>query len=824
MRVLLFLTALLLISSTGMSTRRADAAPGAFEQKVLPLLRKRCYACHSHEGKLQGGLALDSRSGWQRGGDHGPAVKPGDVDGSLLIQAVRFRHAELRMPPSGRLPAAEIAVLEDWVRQGAPDPRVASAPAATGGVDLRRGKQFWAYRPVTQPAVPPVKNTTWPRDPTDRFILSKLENRGIPPAPDADRYTWLRRVSLDLTGLPPTPDAIQRYVSDQSPQADARVVDGLLNSTGFGERWARHWLDLTGYADQVGTSNDVFAEHAWRYRDYLIRAFNQDKPYDRLIREQVAGDLLPHKSAEERADNLVATGFLVLGDVEIVNPDKLKLETDHADQQVSKVSQAFLGQTVGCARCHDHKFDPIPQSDYYALAGIFKSTHSTHKIPYGIWSGINTVELPETSAQVTLRKGREAEHQRKLERLRQEHRETLGRQQTLTAQMSKASPGSADLKPQIDELAAKSRRLASELEHAEFFQPNSPRAFGVRDGEQTGDMRICIRGNPYALGPSVPRGFLRVASWGPSPPIPAGQSGRLQLADWLTDPRHPLTARVAVNRIWQKLFGEGLVRSVDYFGIRGEKPSHPELLDHLATRFMREGWSQKKLIRALVLSRTYRMSSKGSAESLVKDPENRLLSRMNRQRLDAEAIRDGLLVVSGELKGCDGGPGLPLEYLENTGGLKQSGVNPPNFRLSRFRPEQEFQRSVYLPVIRSSQPAPTRLRDVFDFTQPAQMAGRRPQTVVPTQALFLLNNGMVRSRAEGLAKSILSSPGETHDRLDALWLRVFNRPILAPERDEAAAFLERTRGDGGGSAAIPQASWVELAHALIESNEFLFRL
>jgi hypothetical protein len=317
---------------------------------------------------------------------------------------------------------------------------------------------------------------------------------------------------------------------------------------------------------------------------------------------------------------------------------------------------------------------------------------------------------------------------------------------------------------------------------------------------------------------------LRVASWGSAPAIPSGQSGRVQLADWLGDRRNPLTARVAVNRTWQKLFGEGLVRSVDYFGVRGELPSHPALLDHLASRFMREGWSQKRLLRSLVLSRTYRMGSGTSETAARKDPDNRLLWRMNRQRLDAEALRDAMLVAGGELKACAGGPGMPLEIVENTGLLQPKGVNPPTFNLVRFRPEQEFQRTVYLPIIRAAQPLPSRLRDVFDFTQPAQMAGRRAQTVVPTQALFLLNNDLPRKRAAGLAAAVTSEASDRTARLDSLWLRVLNRPITPPERADALAFLAGLEPLEKPENPGPPLAWVELCHSLLSSNEFLFRL
>lgn len=807
--------------------RAADASPddaAFFESKVLPLLQSRCYECHSHEKKIKGGLALDSRSGWEHGGDSGPALVPGDLAKSLLIQAVSYTDSDLQMPTKGKLPAEEIAILEQWVRQGAADPRVAEATRKKRVIDIEEGRKFWAFQPVTDPALPEVKDATWALDPVDRFILAKLEQASLRPVADADRYTWLRRVSLDLTGLPPTPAQIEEFVKDNSPNADEKIVDRLLGSRAFGERWARHWLDLTGYADQVGTSNNVFAEHAWRYRDYLIDAFNADKPFDRFIREQIAGDLLPYNSPEERAANITATGFLVLGDVEIVNPDKLKLEADQVDQQVSKVGMTFMGMTLGCVRCHDHKFDPIGVEDYYGIAGIFRSTASTHKIPYGIWSGINITELPETPQQANERQQRESAHLQKLERMKVEQAQLTKEKADITPELAKPDTDKDTFTKRRDEIAEKLKKLAGEIDHAVFFAPSVPRAFAMHDGEKPGDTHINVRGNPYAPGAVVPRGMVRVASWDKTPAIPAGQSGRRQLADWLADKRHPLTARVTVNRIWQKLFGEGIVRSVDYFGVRGELPSHPELLDHLATRFMRDGWSQKRLIRALVLTRAYRAGSGHDTLAAQKDPENRLLWRMNRQRLDAEALRDAMLAVSGQITPSTGGPSLPLEYVENTGSLKPKGVNPPAFSLKKFRSEQEFERTIYLPIVRSGQAGPARLRDVFDFTQPAQMAGKRAQTVVPTQALFLLNNELLRSRASGLAKHLTETIPNRTTRLDELWLRVMNRPITATERADATAFLDKLDPLVKGQPATEYLMWLELSHTLLSSNEFIYRL
>ncbi|MBE7496381.1 MAG: DUF1549 domain-containing protein [Verrucomicrobiaceae bacterium] len=754
----------------------AEDGTAFFEAKVLPILKQRCYECHSHESKIKGGLALDSKSGWQAGGDHGAAITPGNVSKSLLVEAVRYTNPDMEMPPKGKLTASEIEVLEKWVAIGAPDPR-SGAVSKASSIDIEAGKQFWAFQAVRDSQPPSVKNTNWPVNDVDRFILAKQESSGLTPAPDAEAHTWLRRVHLDLTGLPPTLEEISSFVTRHS--SFESVVDKLLASPAFGERWARHWLDLTGYADQIGTSNNVFAEHAWRYRDYVIRAFNSDKPFDQFIREQIAGDLIA-----PTAESITATGFLVLGDVEIVAVDKLKMEHDLVDQQVSKIGTAFLGMTLGCVRCHDHKFDPIAQNDYYALAGMFRSTSSTYKTDNGVWSSVHKADLPETVAQRAAREKQLTHHESRLKALE------------------------AELKAKTAE-KADTKALKAQIEHAKFFAPNTPKAFAVHDVEKPADMRITIRGNPYALGESVKRGTLRVASWADFPPIPPNQSGRVQLAEWLTDPRNPLTARVTVNRIWQKLFGEGLVRTVDYFGTRGEKPTHPELLDHLAVQFMKHGWSQKRLIRELVLSRTYRQRSEASGSSPY-------ALRPQPFRLDAEAIRDAMLAISGRLVPSSGGTALPLEFPENVQSLSPGAVNPPAFSFKKTRPIQEFERTIYQPVIRTAaQPGSARLRDVFDFTQPAQIAGKRAETAVPTQSLFLINSDLVRARANDIAKLVTQAEPNPGARLEALWLRVLSRPITSTERDEANAFLDSLPADK---------AWIELTHALLASNEFLLRL
>lgn len=804
-----WLLGLAVLCHSAVSTFAADM----FRDEVEPILRQRCYECHSHASKIKGGLVLDSRSGWEKGGDSGPALVPGVVEKSRLVEAVRYTNPHLEMPPKAKLPVGEIAILEKWVAAGAPDPRGPAAVVAKQGIDVEAGRQHWAYQPVRDVAPPGVQDQAWPLNEVDAFLLAKLESAELKPGPEADAHTWLRRVTFDLTGLPPTEAEIAAFVADRSPQAHERVVDRLLGTKAYGERWARHWLDLVGYAEQIGTEGKVFAEHAWRYRDYLVESFRADKPFDRFIREQIAGDLMPADSPAKRREQLIATGFLVLGDVDINAIDKLKMELDFVDAQVSKVGTAFLGMTLGCVRCHDHKFDAIGQQDYYGLAGMFRSTKTTFKTPHGIWSNVLRVplpEMPEDRASAT-------EHTKRLAGWRHEKDALAVESKSLADKTDEES------KKRRDELTAQIKKLDERIAHGEYFDPGKPQALAVADVAQPADMRLTIRGNPYALGDTMPRGLVRVAMWEPQPKIHARQSGRLQLADWIADPRNPLTARVAVNRVWQKLFGEGIVRSVDYFGTRGEKPTHPELLDYLAHRFMREGWSQKKLIRLLALSRAYRLSSAATAENRHAseiDPENRLLSHMNRQRLDAESIRDAMLVASGRLAAPAGGPGLPLEFPENISGLPITAKsNHPQFSIKTERASHNYERTLYLPVVRTgTQPGSARLRDVFDFPQPAQITSKRNETTVPTQSLYLLNADLIRQRAADLAGDLLACDGTDTARIERLWLRVLNRPVTEAEKADALVFLKDT-----GVVASASAAWTELARALFGTNEFLLR-
>ncbi|MCA9212451.1 MAG: PSD1 domain-containing protein [Planctomycetales bacterium] len=731
------------IAQNGGDTRDTDAAidDGAelFHRQIEPILKQRCYKCHSHESaKAKGGLVLDSRHGWEKGGNEGPAILPGKPDESLLIQAVR--HEGYEMPPDEMLPSREIALLEKWIAMGAHDPRE-SKSQQLGPATL------WALQPISEPAMPKVRNATWARDDLDAFILAELEQQNLSPANDADRYTLLRRVTFDFTGLPPTPAEIEDFVRDKSDQAYEKVVDRLLDSPAFGDHWARHWFDLSCYADLADIQGNVLIRDAWRYRDYVINAFNSDKPLDRFIHEQIAGDLLPYDSVEQQREQIIATGYLAIGPWTLQNYIKGQLAADVVDHQIDRIGRTFLAQTLSCARCHDHKFDPVPTADYYALAGILHSTLTTSYDGPGVWSQINHVTLPML------------------------HDEDEGVQ-----------------------------------------------ALAVQDIETPCDGRIYRRGDFQSVGDVVPRGFLQAIPASKNHVVSEG-SGRLQLAQWLTDPENPLTARVLVNRIWQHLFGSGIVRSVDYFGVHGESPSHPELLDFLALRMRdADGWSLKATVRRMVLSRTYRMASSHNSKATEIDPDNRLLWRMPRRRLQADAIRDAMLSTSGQLDQGRGGPALGLELEGNINGLGDN-VNPPTWA-GKVPDYIKNRRTVYQPFRRERPLGELEILSVFDFPHPNDVTGSRPNTTVATQALFLLNSPFVKQQAAKLARRLASDePDDERVRVDRMYLLTVSRPAAAHEVETALEFLDQCTKEIEGNRAE---AWIQLCHAILGSNGFLF--
>ncbi|MCA9199134.1 MAG: DUF1549 domain-containing protein, partial [Planctomycetales bacterium] len=639
-----------------------DAGLAFFESKIRPVLVAECYECHSQQaGKAKGGLTVDTREAIRQGGESGHAVIPGNVEESLLLSALR--HESFEMPPSKKLDDSVIDAFQQWIEMGAPDPRdsLAETASANREIDLESARTFWAFQPVVRPEVPVVESN-WPLNDVDRFVLVKQQEHQLTPVADAERRAWLRRVTFDLTGLPPTPQQVQAFLVDDSPNAYAAVVDRLLDSPQFGEHWGRHWLDVARYADSIGKTRNYPYSHAWRYRNYVIDAFNADKPYDTFLREQLAGDLLPADSNEDRAAKLIATGFLALGSHDLNERNREQFAMDVVGEQIDVTSRAIMGLTVGCARCHDHKFDPIPTNDYYALAGIFRSTELL--MGYGNRIGGNNQEdgnryhsLSETAlasrepVQSTVADDSDgppdaAQANRIIKQL-QKRRKSIQQDESLRPvqkqrRLQKLNQNLKQAQKQLKQLRQKRDAAAQPVD--------GPVAMGVRDARRIADSPVHVRGDTGNLGEVVPRGFLqvilpteRLGQTSMPVTLPKNSSGRLELADWLTSGDHPLTARVMVNRIWSHLFGEGIVRTVDNFGEMGQRPSHPELLDFLASEFMDQGWSVKQLIRQITLSRTYRLSTTDDDGNASIDGDNQFLWRMNRRRLEAEAIRDAML-------------------------------------------------------------------------------------------------------------------------------------------------------------------------------------
>jgi hypothetical protein len=814
-----------------------------FEKKVRPVLVQQCYECHSAAAKkLKGGLRLDSREGIRKGGDSGPALAPGRPENSLLIKAIGYQDPELKMPPKGKLPDAVIADLEEWVRRGAPDPRRAHGPA-TSAIASEAGRKFWAFQRPRRTSPPPVRDRSWPRSPIDQFILAKLEANGLAPGPDADRYTLLRRVTFDLVGLPPTPEEIETFASDWSPQAFAKVVDRLLASPAFGERWARHWLDLTCFADLADVDGNVVIRDAWRYRDYVIAALNQDKPFDRFILEQLAGDLLPAESAEKRREQIIATGFLAIGPWALQNYIKAQLQADVVDHQIDKIGRVFLGMSLACARCHDHKFDPVLNTDYYALAGIFHSTQTVRLDGPGVWSQIVRMPLPELPEELGARTKATQECERTVAQIREGQKRLNKERKQLASELAvleQRKPAGAAERKQPDRTAERKRlqaaqqaidqklqELADQLQLVQYNRAATPEALAVRDAEKPADCPVYIRGSFQSLGPVVPRGVFLFGITGRPAKVFPSTSGRLELAQWLTDPANPLTARVAVNRLWHHLFGAGLVRSVDYFGTRGEAPTHPELLDYLAVRFLDNGWPVKALIREMVLSRTYQMASAHNAVASGIDPGNRLLWRMNRRRHEAEAIRDAILSVSGQLDHGQGGPSLGLDIPGNVNGIGGM-VNPPTYSGKMIPASVRNRRTVYLPLFRKRPEGDLEILSVYDFPHPSEITGARASTTVPTQALFLMNSPFLKEQARRTAARLLDEKTlDDAGRVGRLHLLAFNRPASTEEIQRALVFLDEFER---ALALPPQGpdnrrweAWAQLCHALLASNEFLFK-
>jgi cytochrome c553 len=1064
-----------------------------FESEIRPLFSTHCWKCHAAE-KQQGGLRLDSRAAILTGGDLGPAATPADPDASRLVEVVEYA-GDIKMPPSGKLSEREMAAIRRWVREGMAWPAIAEPNPETPNADTDTAKAArpipWSFQPVVDPPLPEVKDAAWCDSPLDRFVLARLEADGLTPAAPADKRTLLRRAKFDLLGLPPTPQEMDAFLADDAPDAFARLIDRFLAAPEYGQRWGRHWLDVARYADSNGQDENLAYVNAFRYRDYVVDSFNKDKPYDEFVREQIAGDLLGSTDDRERFERLVATGFLTLGPKMLAEDDPVKMEMDIVDEQLDTLGGAFLGLTLGCARCHDHKFDPISTADYYALAGIFKSTqtmdnfkvvakwherslasaaeiaaiaaheaslaakkaetaaHVAHanqelvaaartrladyllaatelmeapplaslaqdatvriaaNLPpgtilreaesfdrgnvlidtanYGAGIGIilnrdalpnfveYELELPQSGAyqlelryaaaesrsvqvfvagqirksdaaaqvtgswnpdtqrwvpegifrlpagEVVLRLERSAGPFPHLDCIALIPRtvaasdpsplapEELARERGLIAgflsqwvsylteerknaesiwrpwfsyrKQADISPDrfrgnaaevatrlSAPHKPEsATNLAARYRTLIETadslgkqsppatlstpdealrsvlidakgplrpLERAETYYslanreqltklqeetaqleksapPALPQAMAVEDGKAT-DLRIHIRGSHLTLGEPSPRGFPMAFSAN-GVTLPNDASGRLQLAQWITDARHPLTSRVMANRLWRWHFGAGILRSTDNFGNLGDRPSHPELLDWLAARFVDSGWSIKSLHRLVMLSSTYQMSTVYNAVAAESDPDNRLLWRMNRRRLEAEAVRDSLIFVAGQLDTSLGGTLLksnPRDYVTST-----ASIDNTNYATQR--------RSLYLPVIRSALYDPFQ---AFDFAEPTTLKGDRESTTIASQALFMMNSEVMNEQSARLAARITAEHASDREaRVRNLYILSLGRQPIEEEIARALRFVDRYSPATPGQDPIETApAWQALCRVLLSSNEFLY--
>jgi mono/diheme cytochrome c family protein len=864
-----------------------------FETRVRPVLAKNCYACHT-QSKM-GGLQLDSHEHLMAGGKDGPVVVPGDAEASVLIQAVRQTHERFKMPPAAQLPEQEINDLAAWVKAGAVWPESAAVqPAAKGSEYVIRPDQraFWSFQLVHKPAIPKVKDTSWPHNDIDRFILAKLEEKGLRPVRPADKQDLIRRATFDLIGLPPTPEEVEAFLNDKSPNAFGKVVDRLLASPQYGERWARHWLDFARYSDEKLSHVDGRYPNAYRYRDWVIQAFNDDMPYDLFVKAQIAADLLPVKDRDKLLPGL---GFYAMSP-----------QGENQEDRVDVTTRTFLGLTVACARCHDHKYDPIPTKDFYSLQGIFNSTEfieiplapqtvvdryqrikkqiDQQKTEINDFISKQAKELSGLLAAKSVRYmlaaqqvigGADAKAVAEQEKLDQvtlerwmkylkapkEHPylkawdDAVQRGTTLDLQRL-----AEEFQHQVDAIFAEQRQIedrnyvklggaegsketvrrqSTSLESLEikkyylwrdlasepysrdgfnfiggiyFYSPKdidrwlqgewkdrlvtmranlaalekqlpSQYAFlhGIKDADHPANMRVQIRGEEDNLGEEAPRRFLQILSDGETKPFTQG-SGRLELAEAIARASNPLTARVLVNRIWERHFGQGIVRTPSNFGQMGDRPTHPELLNYLAARLVENHWSIKALHREIVLSAAYQLSTNQIPSNAAQDPDNRLIWRANMvQRLEIEALRDAILSVSGTLDLTMGGPASRLT-------------------------DDNHRRTVYGVVSRNRQdPA----LELFDFPNPSSTIEHRPVTVGPLQRLYFMNNSFITLQSKALAKRLESEASNDEARITRAYLLLYSRKPTGPEIQIGRDFLRQTNQ-----------AWPSYAQALLTSSEF----
>ena len=956
----LALTLGLIVAATCVHAADPAADLAFFENKIRPVLAEKCYKCHSVDSeKLKGGLMVDSKKSLLHGGDIGPAIEPGDADASLLIEAIRYGDPDLEMPPKGKLDASIVADFEKWIAMGAPWPDEPEPVAADGSLavqpfDLeKRRNEHWSWQPIENPVLPAVENSSWPIAPLDHFILAKLEANKLTPAGDAAPTVWLRRVYFDLIGLPPTIEQLadfeKAYTADPDT-ARATTVDSLLASPHFGERWARHWMDLARYGETAGHEFDYPIHHAHKYRDYLIRAFNADLPFDDFVREHVAGDQLAQpRQRPDIATNesILGTGFFFLNESVHAPTDVRQWEADHIDNRIDALTRGFLGLTVSCARCHDHKFDAIPTTDYYALAGYMQSSRRTDhpldpegkiaaatenlkklhqqgseilaksgshqtapvatplrkgdsrisadgwfaegaaftdlgdshwapadpgnlshpaaiahsgQLAAGAQGALRSPTFELTQPNIHLRVKTNPDAKNLIVRviidgydmnlvhtllfkgsiLKDKQLDTKGEYRWLTMQGNldkyvghrvylevldrgdswialdqillspdKTAPPNANPEMPSQTAATGLEQLAIDYRRLAKNFPRPDYAMAMIDGTPE-DEHVFIRGSHKAPGDLVPRRFL-AALGGEQQTAPAGHSGRLELAEQMLNDDNPLTSRVIVNRLWHHLFGRGIVPTVDDFGVMGQPPSHPQLLDHLATQFRGEqDWSIKAALRSIVLSRTYRMSStanpaNGESQIAETDPENRLLHRAPIRRLQAEAIRDAMLVVSETLDPQIGGPSVPVHltsFMEGRGRPKKSGPLDGDGRRSLYL---EVRRNFLNPMMLA-----------FDMPSPFSAMGRRSNSNVPSQSLVLMNDPLVQELASAWAGHLNAGADRINDRdrLSLAFRQAFAREPDAGEVDRLTAFLD--------TSSDRESAWSGLCHVLFNLKEFIY--
>jgi hypothetical protein len=761
---------------------RADDSETFFETKIRPVLSESCLRCHGGK-KVSNGLRVDSREALLKGGKSGPALLPGDADRSLLIQAIRRTHAEIQMPPDQKLPDAVVTDFAAWVKQGAPWPKKAATLHASN---------HWAFEPVHK-VDPPGDPSRWSEHPIDCFVNAKRRAAGVAPVGPAEKRVLLRRITFDLIGLPPTPDEVDAFVHDSSPDSFTKVIDRLLASPHYGERWGRHWMDVARYADTGGDNADYPIPEARFYRDYIIDAFNTDKPYDEFVREQLAGDILAKRGPPDKyAEQVIATGFLALSRRYATAPYELWHLT--LEDAIETTGRAFMGLTLRCARCHDHKYDPVTNVDYYAMYGIFAST----QFPWAGGEEFHSMKRPrEHFVQLGPAATPLAAYQQQIKQLEADiQRAEKEGDPSKTGKQSKL----VELKNQLWELRRSS--LPRDLTGA----------YAVQEGKAH-DEPIQVRGEPNDVGPVVKRGAPRFLCSDNPLAIPSGASGRLQLAEWLTRPDHPLTARVLVNRLWQHHFGKGLVATPSNFGLRGEPPTHPELLNYLAARFVESGWSIKAMHRLILTSKTYQLASSEDELYAAKDPGNRWYWRFDRRRLDAEAIRDSLLAVSGNLNRTRPGPHPfpPIDKWTWTQHNPFKDVYPTNHR-SVYLMTQRFQRNPFMAL--------------FDGPDTNTTTEQRARSTVPLQALYLMNNPFVKAQAEGFARRLLSASNDASERIELAHRLAWSRPPSQIECSAAKEYVIKYRSELAKSAVSDELaqreSWTSLARVLLTANEFLY--